>query len=371
MSTDTTTDDPEAQSEQMRAVVFQGAEQTMEIEQVDRPTADDDEVVVETEACGICRSDWHAWRGDWEWIGVMPTPGLVFGHEPAGRVVEVGDDVDRLSVGDRVTNPFNLGDGTCHHCRTGRTNLCEKSVPMGFVPFQKGAFAEYYTVREADHNAVVLPDGVDPVDVAGLGCRFATAFHGLLHRVEVEPGEWVAIHGCGGVGLSAVHVADAVGANVIAVDLDEDKLDRARELGADRTVDVTSVADVPQAVKKHTEGSRGADVSVDALGVAETCKNAVNSLGKAGRHLQIGMTTAEEGGEVSLPVDTMVTDEREFYGAYGMPPVEYDEIFSMMETGKLDPSLVVGETVSLAEVPGVVESLGDYDTLGIPVCTEF
>ncbi|WP_257297953.1 zinc-dependent alcohol dehydrogenase family protein [Haloarchaeobius sp. FL176] len=355
----------------MRAVVFQGAEEPMTVEDVDRPEPDDDGILVETEACGICRSDWHAWRGDWEWIGVMPQPGLVFGHEPVGRVVEVGDNVDRFAVGDRVTNPFNLGCGSCHHCRDGRGNICETSIPMGFVPFQTGAFAEYYSVRNADFNAVTLPEEVDPVDVAGLGCRFATAFHGLVHRVDVTPGDWVAIHGCGGVGLSAVHVADALGANVIAVDLSAEKLARARDLGADRTVEVGAVDDVPQAVKKFTESSRGADVAVDALGIAETCRNAVNSLGKGGQHLQIGMTTSEEGGEVSLPVDTMVTDEREFYGAYGIPPNEYDEIFRMMGTGKLEPGRIVSETVSLEEVPGVVEGLGDYETVGIPVCDGF
>ena len=343
----------------------------MTVEDVDRPEPDDDGILVETEACGICRSDWHAWRGDWEWIGVMPQPGLVFGHEPVGRVVEVGDNVDRFAVGDRVTNPFNLGCGSCHHCRDGRGNICETSIPMGFVPFQTGAFAEYYSVRNADFNAVTLPEEVDPVDVAGLGCRFATAFHGLVHRVDVTPGDWVAIHGCGGVGLSAVHVADALGANVIAVDLSAEKLARARDLGADRTVEVGAVDDVPQAVKKFTESSRGADVAVDALGIAETCRNAVNSLGKGGQHLQIGMTTSEEGGEVSLPVDTMVTDEREFYGAYGIPPNEYDEIFRMMATGKLEPGRIVSETVSLEEVPGVVEGLGDYETVGIPVCDGF
>jgi alcohol dehydrogenase len=355
----------------MRAAVFQGVGEPLEVEEVQRPEPDPHEAVVETEACGICRSDWHAWQGDWDWIGVIPTPGLVFGHEPAGTVVEVGEDVERVSVGDRVTNPFNLGDATCRHCRSGRTNLCERPLPMGFISAQPGAFAEYYTVREADHNAVVLPDGVDPVDVAGLGCRFATAFHGIVHRVDVTPGDWVAVHGCGGVGLSAVHVADAVGANVIAVDLAEEKLERARELGADRTVDVTAVEDVPQTVKKFTERSRGVDVSVDALGIAETCRNSVNSLGKAGQHLQIGMTTSEEGGEVSIPVDTMVTDEREFHGSYGMPPVEYDEIFRMMAEDAIDPGAIVGETVSLDEVPEVLERLGDYETLGIPVCTEF
>ncbi|WP_254534608.1 zinc-dependent alcohol dehydrogenase family protein [Halomarina litorea] len=355
----------------MRAVVFQGVEEPLTVEEVDRPDCGADEVVVETEACGVCRSDWHAWKGDWGWIGMMPTSGLVFGHEPAGTVVEVGEDVERLREGDRVTNPFNLSDGTCRHCRAGRANICERSVPMGFLQMQQGAFAEEYPVRAADQNVVKLPDSADPVDVAGLGCRFATAFHGLVHRVDVGAGEWVAVHGCGGVGLSAVHIADALGANVVAVDLDADKLARAEELGADETVRVGDVKDVPQAVKKATPNSRGTEVSVDALGIAETCRNAVDSLCKGGRHLQIGMTTSEEGGEVSLPVDTMVTDEREFYGSYGMPPNEYEEIFSMMERGTIQPGKVVSETISLDEVPRTIENLGEYDTVGIPVCDEF
>jgi len=355
----------------MRAVVFQGENEPMQVETVDRPEPDADEVLVETEACGVCRSDWHAWRGDWEWIGMVPTPGLVFGHEPAGTVVEVGEDVERLDVGDRVTNPFNLADGTCRHCRNGRGNRCERSIPMGFLSAQKGAFAEYYTLRNADYNAVPLPDDVDPVDVAGLGCRFATAFHGLVHRVDVTPGDWVAVHGCGGVGLSAIHVADAMGANVIAVDPKEAARERAASLGADLTVDASAVDDVPREVKKHTDANRGVDVSIDALGIAETVRNSIDSLDKGGQHLQIGMTTSEEAGEVSIPVDAMVTDEREFYGSYGTPPNEYDEIFRMMDTGRLDPGRVVSGTISLADVPETIESMGDYDTVGIPVVTEF
>ena len=262
----------------MRAVVFEEPGKLMEIETIERPEAGPDEVVVETEACGICRSDWHAWQGDWEWIGVSPTPGLVFGHEPVGKITEIGEDVETLAVGDRVCVPFNLSDGTCRHCKRGRANICEKVVPLGFVSFQPGAFAEAFPVRNADHNVVKLPDGVDPVDVAGLGCRFATAFHGLVHRVDVTPGDWVAVHGCGGVGLSAVHIADALGANVVAIDLAEEKLERARELGADETVDVTGADDVPGAVKGQTPSNRGVEVSVDALGVAETCRNSVESL---------------------------------------------------------------------------------------------
>ncbi|WP_323172371.1 zinc-dependent alcohol dehydrogenase family protein [Natrialba sp. PRR66] len=355
----------------MKAVVFQGVDEPLAVENVDRPECEADGVVVETEACGICRSDWHAWQGDWDWIGLVPSPGLIFGHEPVGRVVEVGENVDRVSEGDRVTNPFNLSDGTCPHCRAGRANICERSVPMGFVPFQQGAFAEEYPVRNADQNLVQVPDAVDPAEVAGLGCRFATAFHGVVHRVDVTAGDWVAVHGCGGVGLSAIHVASALGANVIAVDIAADKLAMAEEVGAVETVDATAVDDVPQAVKAYTERSRGVAVSVDALGVAETVQNSVNSLGKGGQHLQIGMTTSDEAGEIAVPIDTMVTDEREFYGSYGMPPNEYDEIFRMMTAGTIDPGTIVTETCSLEDVPDVMDRLGEYDTLGIPVCTEF
>jgi alcohol dehydrogenase len=355
----------------MRAVVFQGPEEPMEIEDIDRPEPDADGIVVETEACGVCRSDWHAWKGDWDWIGLMMRPGLVFGHEPAGTVVEVGEDVERIREGDRVTNPFNMSDGTCVHCRAGRANICERSVPMGFLDFQQGAYAEEYPVRVADQNAIVLPDGVDSVDVAGLGCRFATAFHGVAHKVDIDPGDWVAVHGCGGVGLSAIHVADALGANVIGVDLNQAALDKAQDLGADEVVRADEVKDVPQQVKGFTESSRGVAVSVDALGIAETCRNSVNSLMAGGQHLQIGLTTSEEGGEVSLPIDTMVQDEREFYGSYGMPPHEYDEMFRMMSRGKLDPGQIVTETISLEEVPDKVAAFGDYDNVGIPVCNEF
>ncbi len=355
----------------MRAVVFQGVDEPMTVEEVDRPDCPDDGVVVETEACGVCRSDWHAWQGDLGAIGFMPIEGLIFGHEPVGRVVETGPDVDQFAEGDRVTNAFTLADGTCIHCRQGNHNRCEKAIPVGFVPFSTGAYAEEYPVRTADTNLVELPEEMDAVGVAGLGCRFSTAFHGLVHRVDVTPGDWVAVHGCGGVGLSAVHVADALGANVVAVDLSAESLDRAVDMGADRTVLVDEVEDVPQAVKGFTPKSRGADVSVDALGIAETCRNSINSLGKGGQHLQIGLTSGEEEGEISIPVDVMVSDEREFYGSYGMPPHEYDEIFRMMQEDELDPGAIVSETISLSEVPGTIEAMSDYDTVGIPVCNEF
>jgi alcohol dehydrogenase len=353
----------------MRAAVLEAYGEPLSIDDVDRPTADPSSVVVETEACGICRSDWHAWQGDWDWLGAQSPPGQILGHEPAGTVVEVGDDVDTVSVGDRVAVPFTLGDGTCPHCQQGLGNVCENGVPLGFTPVAQGAFAEQFAVPYADQNAVELPEGVDATEMAGLGCRFTTAFHGVAHRADLAPGDWVAVHGCGGVGLSAVHVADALGGRVIAVDLDDEALDFARDLGAEVTVDASGVDDVPGEIRDVTDG--GADVAVDALGVAETCRNAVKSLGTRGQHVQIGLTTSEERGEISLPTDAMVMEEIEFYGSYGMPPSDYGELFSMVEAGKLDPGKVVTETVGLEDVSDQLERMTDFETTGIPVVDSF
>ncbi|WP_129116568.1 zinc-dependent alcohol dehydrogenase family protein [Halegenticoccus tardaugens] len=353
----------------MRAAVLEAYGEPLSIETVDAPEPDDDGVVVEVEACGICRSDWHGWQGDWDWMGAKPPLGQILGHEPAGRIVEVGDEVTTVSAGDRVAVPFNLSDGTCHECRNGHANVCENVLPLGFAEPVQGAFAEELHVPAADQNAVALPSGVSAVDMAGLGCRFMTAFHGLAHRADVRPGDWVAVHGCGGVGLSAVHVADALGANVVAVDLTDEKLEVARALGADETVNAADAEDVPGAVRALTDG--GAHVSVDALGIAETCRNSVSSLRRRGQHVQIGLTTQDERGTVELPTDAMVMQEIDFLGSFGMQPTRYDEIFRMVDRGRLDPSAVVSETVALDDVPDRLAAMSDYETVGIPVVDEF
>jgi D-arabinose 1-dehydrogenase-like Zn-dependent alcohol dehydrogenase len=198
----------------MRAAVLREYGEPLEIEDVDRPDPAPDGVVIETDACGICRSDWHAWQGDWDWIGAKPPTGQILGHEPAGTVVEVGEDVTRLDEGDSVAVPFNLSDGTRPECRAGHSNVCENLLPLGFAEAAQGAFAEEVHVPAADRNAVTLPEGgegersepesrqtpsvgVSSVAMAGLGCRFVTAFHGLVHRADVDAGDWVAVHGCG------------------------------------------------------------------------------------------------------------------------------------------------------------------------------
>ncbi len=350
----------------MRAAVFTEYGEPLDVRNVEKPDLDPDGVVIETEACGICRSDWHGWMND---LPYELEAGQIMGHEPAGHVVEVGEEVEHIREGDHVAIPFNLSDGTCPMCRNGYANICDDGVSLGFTPQAPGAWAEELHVPTADHNAVILPDGVSSVDMAGLGCRFMTAFHGLAHKADVSAGDWVAIHGCGGVGLSAVHIADALGASVVAVDLFDEKLDLATDLGARATINASETDDVPGEVQGITNG--GADVAVDALGIATTCQNSVRSLGKLGQHVQIGITTAEEDGEISLPTDLMVRKEIEFIGSLGMQPARYDEIFSMIEAGKVDPSKIISETVSLEDTSEKLQAMTDYETVGIPVISEF
>ena len=353
----------------MRAAVLEAYGEPLDIRDVDAPDPDPEGAVVEMEACGICRSDWHGWQGDWDWLGIQPQAGQILGHEPAGRVVEVGEEVENVSEGDAITVPFNIGDGTCLQCRTGHGNTCENIRPLGFVESVPGAFAEQLHVPAADHNTVSLPDGVEAVDMAGLGCRFMTSFHALAHQADIGGGDWVAVHGCGGVGLSAVHIASALGGNVIAVDLQDEKLDKAKELGASETVNANEADDTPGEVKAITDG--GAAVSVDALGIATTCRNSVMSLGTRGQHVQVGLSTQDEQGTVELPTDMMVMQEIEFIGSLGMPPTQYDEIFRMVGDGKLNPSAVVSETVGLDDVSAKLDAMNDFGTMGIPVIDEF
>lgn len=353
----------------MRAAVFREYCEPLEVADVDEPDLSASGVIVETDACGICRSDWHAWAGDWTWAGMDLAPGQILGHEPAGTVIEVGDRVRTIAEGDHVTVPFYIAEGSCPQCRSGHPNICEHGMGLGFHDAIPGAFAERFHIPFADVNAVPLPAGVSSIDMSTLGCRFMTAFHGLVHRAEVSAGDWVAIHGCGGVGLSAVHIADAIGANVVAVDLDDETLAIAMEIGADEVVNGGRTDDVPGAIQALTGG--GAHVSVDALGIETTCRNSVFSLRRRGTHVQIGLTTDAEAGEISLPTDLMVHNEFTVVGSKGMPAAQYDEIFRMIASGNLDPGAVITETVALDETSETLAAMTDFDTHGIPVITEF
>jgi len=353
----------------MRAAVLEAYGEPLAVRDRDAPIPDPDEAVVAVEACGVCRSDWHAWQGHGDWADDDVPLGQVLGHEPAGRVVATGDQVTTVSPGDRVVVPFNLGDGTCGYCRNGHGNVCTDGWALGFESSVPGAFAEQVGVPQADYNLVTLPDSVGFDAAAALGCRYVTAFHALAHRADIAPGDRVAVHGCGGLGLAAVQIASALGASVIAVDIRDEPLAMARDVGANTVVDASAVADVPAAIEAETDG--GAEVSVDALVRAETCRNSVRSLRARGTHVQVGLTTDAERGEVALPTDWITRWDIDVLGSRGMPPSRYDELLRLVGDGTLDPGELVTRRVSLDVVSERLAAMTDYETSGIELVTEF
>jgi len=255
----------------MKAAVYNTFNGAIEIKQVDDPVATEKEAIIEVRASGICRSDWHGWKGHDPDIRLPHVPG----HEFSGIVKEVGSKVSLFQSGDRVTAPFCCGCSTCPQCMKGNQHICDRHFQPGFTDW--GSFAQYVRIKNADFNLVKLPSSVDFVSAAGLGCRFITAFHGIVNQGKVNNSMFVAIHGCGGVGLSAVMVAAVYGARVIAVDINEENLQRAKSLGAEYTINATKV----NVVDKVLEISKdGANLSMDALGSHETSANSINCLAK-------------------------------------------------------------------------------------------
>lgn len=350
----------------MRAAVMEGIRQPLVVRDMPDPTPQASGAVVRVEANGICRTDWHLWAGDWTWIGInLPVP-HVLGHEFCGVVEEVGRDVTRWKRGDRVLVPFSAGEGCCEWCRLGHHNLCDTLLTPGVAYW--GGFGRRVAVPFADVNLVELPESIGFVQAASMGCRFMTSFHGIVDQARVAAGEWVAIHGCGGVGLSATQIATALGANVIAVDVSDEKLAFAKELGAAAVVNAAKT-DAVGAIMDITKG--GAHVSVDALGIAATCQSSVMSLRKRGRHLQIGLTSAAEKGQVALPIDLIVLKELSIVGSLGMQAPHFGAMLRMVEAGALAPGKLVQRTIGLDEVSGVLESMDGFGTVGVTVIERY
>ncbi|MFB6184801.1 MAG: alcohol dehydrogenase catalytic domain-containing protein [Haloarculaceae archaeon] len=346
----------------MKAAVLKEYEEPLAFEELDTPTAGPDDVVIEMTACGICRSDLHGWQGTFP-LGTVP------GHEPAGTVVEVGENVDNFVEGDEVIAAFNNVCGQCPSCWSGHSNLCENIRWYGFTKSLGGAFASHLWVPNADINCVHVPTDISATDMAGLGCRFITAFHGVAHRADVSAGDWVAVHGCGGIGLSAINVATALGGNVIGIDIADEKLRQAEKMGAVETIDSTEVDDIVAEIHDITDG--GADLSIDALGIPETCSNSLDSVGKLGTHLQIGEAPPDPTEPVEFPVNDILVNEVEITSAQGFPPTRFDEIFRLMESGKLQPQQLVTNHVALEDVNDRLKAMRDYQTVGVEVITSF
>ena len=319
------------------------------------------DAVLKVEACGVCRSDYTLWQGGMEWVGVVPPVPTVLGHEYCGVVEEVGAEVNHFKPGDRVVSPFCHACGHCEFCAEGHQNVCTSlTFPAAHYT---GGFATRTKVANADVNLVALPESISYPEAAGMGCRFITSYHGVVDQAKVRPGEWVAVFACGGVGLAAVDIATAMGANVVAVSRSKEKLALARKLGAVDTV--TAGPEAAEQVVELTGG--GAHVTIDALGAASTMLPALFSLRSRGRHLRLGVSNKDDQGQVAIPVDLLTFREIEIIGSFGMQAARYPEMFRMIEAGRLHPGTLVGETVGLAGVSDVLQSMKGFDTVAMTV----
>lgn len=342
----------------MRAVVFEQFGEPAEIRSVPDPTPPPHGVVVRVEATGLCRSDWHGWQGHDPGITLPHVPG----HELAGVVETVGAGVTAWHPGDRVTVPFICACGTCASCAAGDQQVCERQTQPGFTHW--GSFAQYVALDHADVNLVALPEELSYGTAASLGCRFATAFRAVVAQGRVKAGEWVAVHGCGGVGLSAVMIAAAAGACVIAVDVSAQALDLARKFGAAECVDASGVPDTAEAIRDLTAG--GAHLSLDALGSPVTCAASVNSLRRRGRHIQVGLLPSGTG-TTPVPMARAIALELELLGSHGMQAHAYPDMLELVRAGVLRPDLLVTSTIPLAAAPAALAAMDTTPGSGVTV----
>lgn len=346
----------------MKAVVFEEFSAPPTIQQLPDPTPELHGVVVKVMANGVCRSDWHGWVGHDTDIQLPHVPG----HELAGVVEAVGKDVNKWRVGDHVTVPFVGGCGTCPECHSGNHQVCDSQFQPGFTHW--GSFAEYVAIHHADVNLVALPETLDFATAASLGCRFVTSFRAVVDQGRVSAGQWVAVHGCGGVGLSAVMIANAIGANVVAIDISEYALNLARQLGAVATVNAAKGANVVEAVAEITQG--GAHVSLDALGHPTTCFNSISNLRKRGKHIQVGLMMAENSTP-AIPMSKVIAHELEILGSHGMQAHRYDAMLAMIESGKLAPEKLIGKRITLEQSIDALMNMNKFEGAGVTVVTEF
>ena len=347
----------------MRAALFETFRQALTVVQVPDPVCPPDGVVIRIMACGVCRSDHHAWVGLDPDVVVPHVPG----HEFAGVIAATGPRCTRWKKDDRVTAPFILACGECPDCLGGDPTVCNHQHVAGFSSW--GAFAEMIAVLHADFNLVRIPEALGFAETAGMGCRVTTSFRALVDRAKLQPGEWLAVHGCGGVGLSAVMIGTAMGARVVAVDVNEAALAMASALGAAMTLNVTSMADVGETLRDMTDG--GAHVSLDALGITATFHNSIRSLRKLGRHVQIGMPVGKHM-EPTIPLLEIVYSRQiSIMGTRGIAASRFPALLAMVEQGSIDPARLITHRISLDQAGAAIAAMDGYTGTGITVIDRF
>lgn len=346
----------------MKAAYFTSYKAPITVETLPEPTCSPNGAIIQVKATGICRSDWHGWMGHDSDVQLPHVPG----HELAGIVVEVGKNVQQWQKGNRVTLPFCCGCGHCGQCVSGQQQICDNYFQPGFTAW--GSFAEFVHIEYADVNLVRLPQSMSFEAAAVLGCRFITAYRGVIAQGKLQPGHWIAVHGCGGVGLSAIMIAKATGAQIIAIDIDDQKLAFAKSLGADISLNANKIEEVPSAIKELTKG--GVSVSVDALGSQITCQNSILSLRKRGKHIQIGLMTGKDALP-QLPMGPVISKELEIIGSHGMQAHQYPAMLDLIFSKNVPLGKMVGERMNLEKGAKALMEMGNFKNTGVMVINSF
>lgn len=344
----------------MRAAVLETYRDDLVIRDVPDPMCEDDGVVLRVLACGVCRSDWHGWVGEHPRV----KPGQILGHEYCGEVVAVGKDA-HWKPGDLLIAPFILACGSCPACQSGASNTCESQRLPGFG--EPGAYAQYISVPRA-HNLVRLPETLSPVQAAGLGCRVTTAWHALTGRAALQGGEWLAVHGTGGIGLSCLILGQALGARVIVVDVVPEKLAHARALGAEAALDARD-GDVAARIREIT-GGPGAHVSVEALGIEATTAASLECLRPLGRHVQVGLPLGH-AALMRVNMNLVYNRQLALFGTRGMPAWRYPSLLGLIAAGRVDVSPLIARTVALSQAGAELRVFDGPAPPGVAVIGDF
>ncbi|MCH7994823.1 MAG: zinc-binding dehydrogenase [Planctomycetes bacterium] len=321
----------------MKAAIFHGSEGGLRIEEMPIPEVGPDQILVKVAACGVCHTDLHYIEHG---VPTFKKPPIVLGHEASGTVDKVGGDVTALTVGQRVLIPAVLTCGRCVACRQGRENICSNMTMLG--NHFDGAYAEFVAVPAKD--VLPLPDSIPLEDASIIADAVSTPYHAVKNRAKVQPGDTVVVFGCGGVGVNVVQLAAAAGGYVIAVDINDRKLDWAKEFGAALTVNASKVERIDKEIKKLTGG--GADIAIEVIGNPKTIEQAFDCVRPGGRLCVVGYTPEA----ISIIAGKIMFKELEIVGSLGCRPVDYPPLIRMVEQGKVDLQRLITHRFPLDEL---------------------
>jgi succinate semialdehyde reductase (NADPH) len=360
---------------QMQAAVLTRPGEPLVIEEIPVPRPRRHEVLIRTSACGVCHTDLHVIKGEVH----FPTPG-VLGHEISGVVAELGPGVENIGVGDRIVSAFIMPCGTCRQCARGREDLCRPFFALNRLRgvlydgetrlsrhdgtplwmYSMGGLAQYCVVPAAD--VFRLPDELDEQTSAILGCAAFTAYGAVRHAADLRPGERVAVIALGGVGSNIVALASAFGARqVIAVDVDDAKLEPARGYGATHTINSRD-GDLAGRVAEITDGE-GVDVAFEALGRPETFEQALALVADGGRMVPVGIAAGE--ATAAIPITRLVRRSQRIVGSYGARTrTDMPAVLDLAARGVIDPGAVVTRMLPLEDVNSAFEALDAGQIVG-------